>query len=210
MKALKKSKKSTWSKTFFQYSRDLHVYFSTLLFSLLIFFSITGILLNHLDWLPSKSSYNAIEYSLDEKFNGMSGDSIDVNALEVYLMSRHGLPKARSIDLDREINEVSFDFPLPAGSSFIVVDMALKSVVVEAEKSHWLLLMNDLHKGRHTGSAWSWLIDLSAGFMVYFSITGMIILFQQRRRKKAGLVLAVLGTVSPVLLYWLAVPYFVS
>lgn len=210
MKALKKPKQSNLAKTFFQYSRDLHVYFSTLLFSLLIFFSITGIFLNHLDWLPSKNTYSAIEYSLDETFSGLSSDSVDVNTLETYLMNRHGLPKARSIDLDREMNEVSFDFSLPAGSSFIVVDMVLKAVVVEAEKSHWILLMNDLHKGRHTGNAWSWLIDLSAGFMVFFSITGMIILFQQRRRKKAGLALAVLGTVSPVLLYWLAVPYFVS
>lgn len=210
MSTLKKSKQPSWVKTFFQYSRDLHVYFSTLLFSLLIFFSITGILLNHLDWLPSGSHQKTLEYSLDQSFALADSDDIDMNALELYLMDRHGLPKARSIDLDREVNEVSFDFPLPAGSSFIIVDMGLKEVVVEAQRSHWLLLLNDLHKGRHSGEAWSWLIDLSAGFMVFFSITGMIILFQQRRRKKAGLALAVLGTVSPVLLYWLAVPYFVS
>lgn len=210
MKTSKKSKKSSWVKTLFNYSRDLHVYFSTLLFSLLIFFSVTGIFLNHLDWLPSNSSYQAIEYSLERTFDHGDSSDVDVNALEVYLMNRHGLPRARSIDLDRDINEVSFDFSLPAGSSFIVIDMELKSVVVEAERSHWLLLLNDLHKGRHTGASWSWLIDLSAGFMVFFSVTGIIILFQQRRRKKAGLILVALGTLSPVLLYWLAVPYFIA
>lgn len=180
---------------------------STLLFSLLIFFSVTGILLNHLDWLPSDSSHQALEYTLDKTYLPLHGS--DVSKLESYLMDRHNFPRARSFDVDREINEVSFDFALPAASGFVIVDTDSGVVTVETEKSHWLLLLNDLHKGRHSGMSWSWLIDLSAFFMVFFAITGMVILFQQRRRRKIGVVLALLGTLSPVLLYLSTVPHFV-
>lgn len=207
---MKQPKKSPWLKILFQYFRDVHVYFSTLLFALLIFFSVTGVLLNHLDWLPSDEDLQTIEYTLAQGALKSSGESVDIIAWEHYLMDRHGLPKARSIDLDRDVGEINFDFSLPAGSSFIVVDLHSNRVLIEAQRSHWLLLLNDLHKGRHSGQTWSWLIDLSAGFMVFISITGMIILFQQRRRKTAGIILAVLGTVSPVAVYLLFVPYFSS
>jgi hypothetical protein len=66
--------------------------------------------------------------------------------------------------------------------------------------------MNDLHKGRHTGEYWSWLIDISAVFMLLFSFTGLIILFQQLKRRGTGLWLLMWGTATPVLIYLIWVP----
>lgn len=200
--------KSQTVKTLFQVCRDLHVYISTLLFSLLMFFSITGITLNHLEWLPKDSAAKAQEITLPESMAASLAKQPEsqLAAVEEYLVKHYGLPKARSIDFDRELGEINYDFPLPAGFAFALVDIETATIIVESERQHFWLLMNDLHKGRHTGEVWSWLIDLSAGFMMFFALTGLVILFQQKRRKRAGMVLTLAGTLTPLLLYWLWVP----
>ena len=66
----------------------------------------------------------------------------------------------------------------------------------------------DAHEeeGRHTGEAWSWVIDISAVLMILFSITGMIILFQNRKKRLVGIWLTVLGVATPAVIYLCWVP----
>src|SRR3546814_1996679 len=40
----------------------------------------------------------------------------------------------------------------------------------------WIAYLNDLHKGRHTGAAWSWFLDLFAVACLVFSLTGLVLL----------------------------------
>jgi hypothetical protein len=62
-------------------------------------------------------------------------------------------------------------------------------------------VLNDLHKGRDTGSRWSWVIDISAGLMVIVSLTGMILMLYIKRKRVSGLILAVLGLILFYLIY---------
>ncbi|MEC8427647.1 MAG: PepSY-associated TM helix domain-containing protein, partial [Pseudomonadota bacterium] len=80
------------------------------------------------------------------------------------------------------------------------------TLLIEHKQGSLLALLNDLHKGRHTGPAWSWLIDISAAVISIFAITGMIILLQHKRYRRAGLSAAFAGTLLPCLYYWLYVP----
>ena len=41
------------------------------------------------------------------------------------------------------------------------------------EEQGLLGVLNDLHKGRDTGSKWKWLIDVSALFLVVVAVTGL-------------------------------------
>ena len=68
----------------------------------------------------------------------------------------------------------------------------------------WVAVLNDLHKGRHTGRAWSWAIDGSAGLMAVIGATGLALLLYLRRRRLAGLATGVLGTLVLVaIVRWL-------
>jgi hypothetical protein len=62
-------------------------------------------------------------------------------------------------------------------------------------------LINDLHKGRDTGPAWSLFIDVSAILLALVSLTGMILLLFLKRRRSSGLVIAALGLVLAWLVY---------
>ena len=46
----------------------------------------------------------------------------------------------------------------------------------ESTDRGWISYLNDLHKGRHSGIAWSWFIDVFAVACLVFSVTGLLIL----------------------------------
>ena len=69
----------------------------------------------------------------------------------------------------------------------------------------FVAVINDLHKGRDTGRAWSVLIDVSAVVLIVISLTGLVLLFYLKRRRIPGLVVAV-GTVAVVAVVLLLVP----
>ena len=56
-------------------------------------------------------------------------------------------------------------------------------------------VLNDLHKGRDTGAVWSVVIDATAILLTLVALTGFALIFFIRRRRVAGLVTAVVGTV---------------
>ncbi len=209
----KKSKPWRWTKTpraksLFQWSRWLHVYLSTALFTLLLFFSVTGITLNHPQWAADTSAPEELSTdipgSIRNQLLSQSGAALD--GLTDHIALTTGLSDPRSIDVDWELGEIEFDYPLPAGYAFVIAELDSGTLLIEHKQGSLLALLNDLHKGRHTGPAWSWLIDISAAVISIFAITGMIILLQHKRYRRAGLSAALAGTLLPWLYYWLYVP----
>ena len=67
-------------------------------------------------------------------------------------------------------------------------------------------ILNDLHKGRDTGFVWSVVIDVSAVLLTVISLTGLVLIFYLKLRRKPGIVVVVVGTVVLVLAYVLGVP----
>ncbi len=66
--------------------------------------------------------------------------------------------------------------------------------------------MNDLHKGRDTGSTWKWLIDASAVLLSLVSLTGLMLIVFLYKRRTAGLSAAAIGLLLCLLLYRFVVP----
>ena len=65
-------------------------------------------------------------------------------------------------------------------------------------------VMNDLHRGRDSGAAWAWVIDISAVFLTLISVTGLGILFYLKKSRVAGLIVGLAGLVAVAILSWLA------
>jgi len=193
------------AKKLFTLCRWLHIYTSCALFSLLLFFCITGITLNHQEWTDSSaekiSSFNLPKQLAEEK-----DGEYPVKKIQAYVEQVTGLASPRSVDIAIEISEITYDYPLPAGYAFITVLLDEKRVEIEHGQSGLLALLNDLHKGRHSGVQWSWLIDISAILMAFFTLTGVIILFQNSKHRRSASVILLLGTFTPILIYLLAVP----
>ena len=70
----------------------------------------------------------------------------------------------------------------------------------ESTDRGWIAYLNDLHKGRHTGSAWSLFIDLFAVACIVFSLSGLLLLLRHAGGRPGTWPLVGLGLLLPVLL----------
>jgi len=200
--------KTSTAKTLFRVSRWLHVYVSTALFAMLIFFSITGITLNHADWIDDDSVVMEQSLTLNsELIDDLSRDRVSaLVALQDWLENETHLKNPRSLDVDWELGEIALDYPMPSGYVFVSVDVATGHVELESKYSGLWSLLNDLHKGRNTGRFWSLVIDVTALLICLFALTGMIILLQNKRYRVAGVVSVISGGLMPWIYYLLLVP----
>ena len=198
-------------RTLYSTSRALHIYLSTALLFLLILFSVSGIVLNHVDWLEGDKSDGQLTTSLPSALLEQGQENLATlpilyPEIEAYLANQYGLTKVKSIDWEKEDALVMLDYPLPAGCAFAELNFISGELNLEYQTGGFLSLIGDLHKGRHSGEAWSWVIDISAVLMIFFAITGMIILFQNRKKRLVGIWLTVLGVATPAVIYLCWVP----
>ncbi|WP_444996314.1 PepSY-associated TM helix domain-containing protein [Aliikangiella sp. IMCC44359] len=201
--------KTPAAKKLFSVSRWLHIYLSTALFSLLLFFCITGIFLNHLDWFESVDEQKSLTIQLPESLlTVISKTHSPAEVIEQFIEQTQNLNNPRKINIDKEMNEITYDYPLPAGYAFVTVMLEESIMEIEYQRGTLIALLNDLHKGRHTGKQWSLIIDLSAIIISLFAITGIIILLQQIKWRKSGILLIIAGTLLPVCVYLVFVPSF--
>lgn len=96
--------------------------------------------------------------------------------------------------------EVYVPLPRPGGDAWLAVNRKTGDVTFERTDRGWVSYFNDLHKGRNTGLAWSWFIDIFAVACLIFCITGFFLLQIHSRSRPATWPMAGLGVVVPLLL----------
>ncbi len=73
-------------------------------------------------------------------------------------------------------DELYVSLPRPGGDAWVTVDRGTGLAHFEQTDRGWIAYFNDLHKGRHTGHAWSIYIDVLAVACLVFSFSGLILL----------------------------------
>ncbi|MEM9586809.1 MAG: PepSY-associated TM helix domain-containing protein [Planctomycetota bacterium] len=181
-------------KSLFQKSaavvRWLHIYISMLGFAALMFFAVTGITLNHPTWLGGsdqvvRDSTGQLPSELVQRMDRL--------AIAERIRRDHQLRGAVH-EFEVDDYECMIVFKGPAYAADVFVDRESGEYSLSVSTSSWVGLMNDLHKGRDSGLAWSWIIDVSALLMILMSLTGIVLLLYLKRRRLSGLVAAVVGT----------------
>ncbi|HUQ70216.1 MAG TPA: PepSY-associated TM helix domain-containing protein [Planctomycetaceae bacterium] len=187
--------------------RWLHIYLSMFGFATILLFSVTGITLNHPTWFGLDADrIDDVSGEIEREWLQSSADAaVDQLAIAEFLRSRHRLHGAvREFRVDEFECFVSFKGPGYAADAFI--DRATGRYQLTVSQHGAVAVLNDLHKGRDTGRSWSLVIDLSAGLMGLSAVTGLVLLFYLKRRRVAGLVTALVGTVAIVAAYLWLVP----
>lgn len=207
---LKTPRKSHWThsaqaKRIFSLSRWLHIYISAALFSLLLFFSITGITLNHANWTAKSQTYSQ-NIMLPKQISTQKNGEYQVNAIAQFIEHETGLTNPSNVDLALDIGEITYDFSLPSGYVFVTVLLEEQLIEIEQGDSGLLALLNNLHKGRHSGNSWAILIDTSAILISFFTLTGIIILLQNAKHRNQASMILFLGSITPIAIYFLFVP----
>ena len=170
-----------------KYTRWLHIYGSMISFGLVFFFAVTGLTLNHPQWFENHQQTRTLTGTVDAAWTHTASDA-DVRKLEIveHLRSAHGITGALS-DFRVDDRECDLTFKGPGYAADVFIDRATGRYEITERRMGLGAVVNDLHKGRDTGPAWRWFIDVSAVLLVFVSLTGLILIWFVHRHRTAGL-----------------------
>ena len=172
--------RAVWLKNLHQW----HWISSALCLLGMFLFSITGITLNHASQIEAKPTIVRQQATLPEALTAQ---------LRAYAADHDGAKEALPAEAEQwlsdtwkvqaggraaewAVDEVYLPMPKAGGDAWVRI--ALEDGAAEFEKTDrgWISWLNDVHKGRNTGAAWNWFIDIFAGACLVFCITGLLIL----------------------------------
>jgi hypothetical protein len=175
-------------------------------FAIVLFFAVSGLTVNHPDWFADSVRTRQSQGPVDPTLLHPSGSTEPNKAALVQSMRNrerlHGTVEEVRVDQ----YEINFSYRAPGYSADIVVDRQKGTYTLTETRNGFVAVINDLHKGRDTGKAWKWLIDISAILLTLVSLTGLIILWFIYKRRASGLIIAAVGLALCLFLYKIFVP----
>lgn len=195
-----------WKRQLAIVSRWLHIYLSMASFGILFFFAVTGLTLNHTEWLKGQQKTVQFKGTLNRDWvKGTDVQSVQKLEIVEFLRTTHGVRTAMSeFRVDEFQCTVSFKGPGYTADAF--VDRATGRYEFTETRMGAVAILNDLHKGRDSGKVWSAVIDVSAVLMTLVSLTGLVLIFYLQKRRLPGLTALAAGVVLCLVVYRLWVP----
>ena len=171
--------------------RWLHIYLSMLSLLVVLFFSVTGITLNHPEWsFGFKETRQEVTGTLPAGWHTPQGT--DWLTVADYLRQKHRVHGSVADRRDEGADgAISFKAPGYAADCFIDSRSGAYRMTISGQGPVGVL--NDLHRGRDSGSVWSKLIDLAAVLLVLVSLTGIGLLLYLKKMRVSGLATLAVG-----------------
>lgn len=196
-------RRAFWLRTLHQW----HWISSALCLIGLLAFAITGITLNHASQIPASPRTTTHQGQLPETLRAdlaaLAKEAEPVGALPLALRAllrdELGL-RVGTREAEWSPDEIYLSLPRPGGDAWLSVDLASGQIEYEGTDRGWVAYFNDLHKGRNTGPAWSWFIDIFALACLVFSITGLFLLQLHARQRGLTWPMVGLGFLVPLLI----------
>ncbi|HTP75276.1 MAG TPA: PepSY-associated TM helix domain-containing protein [Burkholderiaceae bacterium] len=172
----------------------------------LLLFAITGMTLNHAAQIEAKPVTESRKAELPPALRA---------ELAAHTGSRRdGLPAPLRDWLQRELrldvpagasaewsgDELYVPLPRAGGDAWLRIGLADGALEYERTDRGWIALLNDLHKGRHTGLAWTVFIDVFAAACLLFALTGLLVLKLHAVNRPVTWPLVGAGLVLPLVL----------
>ncbi|MFW2342146.1 PepSY-associated TM helix domain-containing protein [Brevundimonas sp.] len=171
----------------------------------LILFAITGFTLNHAAQIPAEpvvvERTATLPAPLLERLETFPAETTDPvpdavarwaeGALDISIAGR---------TTETTGAEIYVALPRPGGDGWMTLDRQTGEAFVEVTARGPIAYLNDLHKGRDTGGAWSLFIDVFAVACLVFALTGMALLVLHARNRRMTWPLVSLGLLVPLIL----------
>jgi hypothetical protein len=175
----------------------------------MLLFSLTGITLNHAGQIEAKPAVLSQRAALPAPVlaglrqavsasPGKNSSALPPDA-QAWIRQQWALDTA-GLAAEWSPDEVYLSLPRPGGDGWLRINLGDGAAEYELTDRGWISYFNDLHKGRHTGSAWRWFIDVFAAATLVFSLTGLFILKMHAAKRALTWPMVGLGLVAPVLL----------
>lgn len=170
-------------------------------------FAVSGITLNHATRIVAAPRVTTLEANVPTAvLHGLSAREETGEAPALTPDFRRWLARHHRIHLGAEAlperydEELYLSLPRPGGDAWLSLDLGTGELLYERTDRGWIAYLNDLHKGRNTGVAWGWFIDLFAIACVAFCVSGLVLLWRQASFRTATWPIVGMGLVLPLLL----------
>ncbi|WP_425482323.1 PepSY-associated TM helix domain-containing protein [Altericroceibacterium indicum] len=202
-KRRKPGKSAFWKKQFHTW----HWMSSAIALVGMVLFAFTGITLNHaasIEGSPIITTHEdvlpaSVLRTLEAVPADANSDVAPPKAVSDWLVKElHININARA----PEWSDTELYIPLPkaGGDGWVSINRTSGEVVYENTDRGWIAYLNDLHKGRDTGAAWSWFIDIFAAACIVFCLTGLLLLQIHSKRRRSTWPIVGAGVLIPLFL----------
>ncbi|MBN8480170.1 MAG: PepSY-associated TM helix domain-containing protein [Xanthomonadales bacterium] len=193
-------RRSYWLKTLHQW----HWISSAICLIGILLFSVTGITLNHSSQIEAKPEVTTRTAQVPQALRSLLAEPAGEAKAPLPPALREWIAAQIDVRVGARIGEwsdaeVYVSMPRAGGDAWLSIDRASGELEYERTDRGWVSYLNDLHKGRNTGTAWSWFIDLFAVACVVFSVTGFFLLQMHARQRPMTWPLVGLGFVVMLL-----------
>lgn len=169
----------------------------------MLLFAITGLTLNHAATISAKPEVTQHSATLPPELLKLlakaPADTVLPDAVSASLLPTTGLDtRGRAAEWSDE--EVYVAMPGPGRDAWVSIDRTTGEVKSENTDRGWVSYFNDLHKGRNSGVAWFWFIDIFAVACIVFTLTGLLLLNLHAKHRPSTWPLVGLGVVLPLVI----------
>jgi hypothetical protein len=182
----------------------LHWISAAVCFTALALFTITGVTLNHASSISGQPIVTTHAAQVPATLRGsLAARASDVAPLPPGLGEWIESEFHVSVDdavIEWSDEELYLSTPGPGSDAWVSIDRTSGMTRSESTDRGWVAYFNDLHKGRNTGVGWRIFIDVVAGAVLFFSLTGLLLLQIQARQRPSTWPLVVGGTVFVLVL----------
>lgn len=176
----------------------------------MLLFTVTGITLNHASSISATpvvtQTMTPVPPVLQAQFAAIKADGKQPVPAELAAWLSHEFrisPPESPAEWSEA--EVYISLPRPGGDGWVSIDRVTGIAKYERTDRGWIAYVNDLHKGRHTGPAWAYFIDVIAVAFLIFTFTGFILLQTHAPKRPSTWPLVAFGLIVPIALMLLFV-----
>lgn len=174
----------------------------------LLLFSFTGITLNHASQIEArpavvsrKASLPAgLKTDLQKEAASRDGSKAPLPPAAARWLSDTWRLDAKGQQAEWSADEIYLPMPRPGGDAWLRIGLKDGAAEYELTDRGWISWLNDVHKGRNTGTAWNWFIDIFAVSCFLFALTGLLILKFHAANRPLTWPMVGLGVLVPLLL----------
>lgn len=192
---------------FYTQCRLWHGYLSAFAFLALMFFSTTGVLLNHPDWLVGDGGApRTLHATLAPDRLQAAQKQGDAGAALGQLVAQ-SLPVLGAYSSgDVEGSQAILRFEGVKGATDVTVDLKSGATDARLKSADPVTMLDDLHRGKNSGPVWQAFIDISGIVILVLSMIGYILFFAMRFRLRTALTLTAVSVAAMAALFFLFVP----
>ncbi|OYW90723.1 MAG: hypothetical protein B7Z13_14220 [Caulobacterales bacterium 32-67-6] len=171
----------------------------------MLLFAVTGITLNHAGSIPAtpRVSEQTAELPADLLALAQAAEAQEAplpDPVRAWIGEELKVSLPADAAPEWSPGEAYLALPRPGGDAWLSLDTEVGEVIYERTDRGVVAYLNDLHKGRNTGVAWMWFLDIFALGCVVFCITGLILLQLHSHARRSTWPLVGAGLIIPLLL----------